>query len=810
MFDSILRPEMWVTLQLNIAVNYIDRIGGERATNIEEAIRRSEAVLKVVSHKDIPSMWWVRAKDRLGTAYMDRVEGNHAENIETAIVCLSEALDAAVSEESVAGILNRIGLAYRRRARGNWAKNTETAIKYFQQSLEINTLEKNPVEWAHVTSNLALAYAERVEGNEKDNLEDAIHAHESVFCVCTKEKAPFDWARVHSNLAIACGRRKTGQRENNAWAAIEHCKQSLTVYTLDTYPARHRETQANLAELYMELDLWEEAHEAFEAAIRAGETLLYTAFTPSGRTAEAGTTSRIYPHDAYCLARMGREAESLLRLEQGKTRLMAEQLSLATVDMNRVSEQEKTRFEELREKVRMLEAELRLDPATPARSDDPTLIEEIRKARSKLHEKIASIRARNPDFMPEGLDLAALLSLVPRGGAIVAPFVSKRGSAVLIVLDGCHEITSKEIIWLDDFTEVDLESLVLGASGWARLGGWLEAYRRQGDDPAAWRREIQHVTGELWLRLWEPVHMELRKRGLTVGAPLVIMAQGLLAVLPLHAAWRESEGRKRYLLDEYTVSYTPSGFVLRESQRLACEIGRQQISLLAVTNPTKDLAFASLEGSIIGGHFEESKRALLIEGEATMANTLEMMHGRSYLHFASHARFGWENTLRSGLLLAGDEVLSLAKVLSEFDLRSARLVCLSACETGLHDAWKSPGEYVGLPGGFMQAGAPAVISSLWPVTDLSTLLLMDHFYVSHLERQLPLATALRQAQLWLRDLTNAEIADLLNGYLNRLQIADADVRRLVSINYRKHAMDDPDERPFLNPYYWAPFLLSGH
>lgn len=42
-------------------------------------------------------------------------------------------------------------------------------------------------------------------------------------------------------------------------------------------------------------------------------------------------------------------------------------------------------------------------------------------------------------------------------------------------------------------------------------------------------------------------------------------------------------------------------------------------------------------------------------------------------------------------------------------------------------------EYIGVPVGFMLAGVPCVISSLWAVPDLSTALLMERFYATHLK-----------------------------------------------------------------------------
>lgn len=77
------------------------------------------------------------------------------------------------------------------------------------------------------------------------------------------------------------------------------------------------------------------------------------------------------------------------------------------------------------------------------------------------------------------------------------------------------------------------------------------------------------------------------------------------------------------------------------------------------------------------------------------------------------------------------------------DISSARLVTLSACETGITDIVKgSADEFVGLPAGFMLAGIPCVVSSLWSVPDISTAILMERFYSNHIAKETDIPTAL--------------------------------------------------------------------
>jgi CHAT domain-containing protein len=91
-----------------------------------------------------------------------------------------------------------------------------------------------------------------------------------------------------------------------------------------------------------------------------------------------------------------------------------------------------------------------------------------------------------------------------------------------------------------------------------------------------------------------------------------------------------------------------------------------------------------------------------------------------------------------------DGFLSLSEV---FNLNlQAELVVLSACRTGLGKQIRGEG-MVGLTRGFMYAGAPRLVSSLWAVQDQATVELMVRFYKGMLKRGLRPAAALREAEV---------------------------------------------------------------
>ncbi|MGB9872576.1 MAG: CHAT domain-containing protein, partial [Anaerolineae bacterium] len=142
------------------------------------------------------------------------------------------------------------------------------------------------------------------------------------------------------------------------------------------------------------------------------------------------------------------------------------------------------------------------------------------------------------------------------------------------------------------------------------------------------------------------------------------------------------------------------------------------------------------------------------------------------------------------------------------------LAVLSACQTAITDFRDLPEEAVGLPAGLLQAGAPAVVGTLWPVADASTALLMTRFYEVLLQEGEPPAQALRRAQLWLRDLTNADLEAYLTTHW-RLAEARRESARRMPLSLVEELMlqvlttDDPAGRPFADPYFWAPFTFTG-
>jgi CHAT domain-containing protein/tetratricopeptide (TPR) repeat protein len=123
-----------------------------------------------------------------------------------------------------------------------------------------------------------------------------------------------------------------------------------------------------------------------------------------------------------------------------------------------------------------------------------------------------------------------------------------------------------------------------------------------------------------------------------------------------------------------------------------------------------------------------------------------------YVHFATHGFLNSSSPELSGVVLSlvdpqGKPQNGFVLADEIFNLRlNADLVVLSACQTGLGKEVKGEG-LVGLTRGFMYAGSPRVIVSLWSVNDIATSELMGRLYQGILKKGMRPADALRAVQI---------------------------------------------------------------
>jgi len=254
------------------------------------------------------------------------------------------------------------------------------------------------------------------------------------------------------------------------------------------------------------------------------------------------------------------------------------------------------------------------------------------------------------------------------------------------------------------------------------------------------------------------------------------------------------------------VSYLPSASVL-QFLRLDADLAAAD-RILAVGNPTLDLKAAEAEAAFVASLFGQTA---LLGKEATEEAVRERIPDCPLLHFATHGKLSEAAPLSSAMALAHGEEFTVYELIG---LRlNAELVVLSACNTGQGETTRGD-DVLGLTRGLLGAGARAAVVSLWPVDDVSTSLLMGEFYRRLRAGDAP-AFALREAQLYLRDLEPANVASELDKLKASLERANAPLSTLLSVAEERlvrHARpvgDGPTPNYYRHPYYWAPFILVG-
>ncbi|MCF8260480.1 MAG: CHAT domain-containing protein [Melioribacteraceae bacterium] len=290
------------------------------------------------------------------------------------------------------------------------------------------------------------------------------------------------------------------------------------------------------------------------------------------------------------------------------------------------------------------------------------------------------------------------------------------------------------------------------------LNQTVESFRQVVQNPKDQSFEI--MAKAIYKKLIAPVESKLAAK------KILIIPSGKLNNLPFAALKSDT----KFLMETNPIVILPNATFLQFADSQVKSSNLQ--SLLAIGNPsnsfTSALPGAEKEVKEINEIYPESD--LLIRSNAKEGILKKTLGNYNIVHFACHGLFNADYPLMSALALAPDNLndgrLEVHEIYN-INMPNTELVVMSACETGLAQIKKND-DMIGLVRGFLYAGVPNVVASLWKVDDIATSRLMTNFY-KFLNNGLNKVDALRSAQ-----------SELINS------------------------------AEFNHPFYWSAFIMNGY
>ena len=837
-------PLQWATTQRNLGRVFIDRIKGEGVENVEMAIACFQDALQVYTRIKFPEAW-ASIQTYLGRIYSLRVKGEKAENIEMAIACYQNSLlfcNRQKTPERWAMLHAYLGRAFSEHVKGEKNRNLKSAIGCYQNALQVYTMPRTPNRWAMLQVYLGRAFSELTEAENSSHLENAIGCYQSAAQVYTRETYPHRWAQSLFYLGQAY--RDRGE-----------LLRAYAVFTtaVDTVEFLRSEAPVDVTDL---------GDRALSPKLKLASTWtgLYKCLVQV--CLELGRTG-----PEYC-------AKALEYAERHKNRNLVELLvkchltpkgdipaavrsELESLQLEIAGEQ---RHQQQRspESIATLISEgdsQGLNSGSLVPNSDFMHLNQLWRQFDGLIAR--SVQEKDPFFSlarkVEPIAFEQIRQLLPDPNCAAVVWASLEELLVAFVV-----VKSAEYPAIHLYSPKN----ALAAETWA--GEYLSAYSEQKG------RWINHLPARL-KRLATLLEIDRVVALIPENCDrLIFVPHRFLHALPLHAlplgvtegfgegggsfmsGWGDRSGFNveantgsdffqgsafgdvpvpaAYLIDRFAggIRYAPSCQLLRLKQMArSAAIGRYRPRLqhvLAVPTFNKNSLYSNIEIGNISQYFasaevlrqksaiKEAFSRSMYAKDGDLPRKTGQLQQKKCAHFACLSLLDLASPLKSAVFLRNDS-LSLEEIFY-LDFRQYFLVTLSACEIAAGSV-SGAVDFVGLSAGLLYAGTSSVVSSLWKVNDVSTLLLTSKFY-ENLGRFPRLevgdvALALTDAQRWLRDLTGEELevllADLqpqISQMFDRLSpssrlIAEASLQQ---IRNRKPC-------PFANPYHWAAFTATG-
>ncbi len=773
-----------------------------------DALTSEEYFRAVLESKEIESETQIGSHHGLGILFSRRFLRSHdLDHAQTAEIHLTSAAELCehypVSATTGATIQHSLGILYSRLFQYTRDDiHADKAAYHFSQCIDIRKKLGETANFASTQLNLGLLYVRRFMHNaDERDMQFALRTLRTMQSIYHRNVNPVLWALIHTTMGSVYGINYTRTGDKSSLRlALRHYKITIAAsYKYDLLSSHILRTSQEFIRLAFREGEWQSILEAYTKLVSSFEMLYALQIYQHDKQEWLEEIQDISLLVGYAIAKTGELSQSVLAIEHGQTRILSEVLGQGAIEALQLRKTHPQLANLFKNTINQLSKSLTKTDDSDAFTNSRLL--SLRQLHRDLHSTVTMIRRINgyEEFL-EPLKIETLFteaSIIP----IAYLVVTTHGSLALLVTSDDNGTTGKIVpIWADDFTLGDLENLLITYDDDEPSGGILLG---QIGSTAYLRRDLDSALELIGEKFIAKVAAKLTELNIN---RIALIPTGLLRLLPLHAAKysavsKEGKVEKRYFLDDWTISYAPSASIqyhIRHHSKLL--YSNDNITFCGIGNPSDSLDLPNAEQEVrdIAAILAEVKPRTYYRNEAQKEILRKMIADVTHLHFAGHALFLPTNPLQSYLLLGGNEKLTLEEIIMESMFRNVKLVVLSACQTSIYDFQELPNEVIGLPTGFIQAGAQGVIGSLWPVRDEATRWLMVSFYKYYYLDGLSPDAALRAAQIWLRNATKDQFDEIQSSSL-----------RMTENEFQSFLDEYFDDKPFSNPYYWAAFTFTG-
>ncbi|MEA5568229.1 CHAT domain-containing tetratricopeptide repeat protein [Anabaena sp. UHCC 0399] len=663
----------------------------------------------------------------------------------------------------------------------------QKALDYFNQSLLLSQQGKDKTNEAIALNNIGIVHSNL--GNQQKAL-DYFQQSLPLFAI----------AEDKSGTAIALNNLgKVYAKLGKQQTALDYYIQSLNLFQQLGSKPREAQNLYDIASLERDQGNLKTAQSRIETSLKIVENLRSQLLSQELRTSYFATVQDYYQLYIDLLMQLhkqqpdqGYDKQALQASERARARSLLELLSEANADIRQGVEPKLLSQERLlQQKLDVLETQqVELLSRKNTESEAQALETQIATLLEQYKQIQAQIRAISPRYaaltQPQPLTLRQIQQQVLDDNTLLLEYSLGEKRSYL------WAVTNKNIVSYELPKRADIEAAV-------------QKFRQDIISPYLKHSPSINKLSQLILA---PVAQQLERKR------LVVVSDGALQYVPFAALITpNSQPSSKYepLLLKHEIITLPSAStldILRQEQkgrklapktlavladpvfrsndeRLQGKLSRpplvSNLDNLALSRSVSDsginferLRFTRQEAEAILAlvPHHKGKPALDFTASRQTATSEELSQYR-IIHFATHGIFNSKHPELSGVVLSlfddkGMPQNGFLRLRDIFNLNlQSELVVLSACQTGLGEEIKGEG-LVGLTRGFMYAGSPRVVVSLWSVDDQATSELMQRFYQQMLQARLKPAAALRNAQI--------EI-------------------------WRK--------QKYAAPYYWAAFTLQG-